>query len=307
LDKGLHLVPVGIPGELLIGGHQVGTGYLNRPGLTFEKFICVERKAQSAKRELRHALCAVRHASIYRTGDLARWQSDGNIEFLGRIDHQVKIRGFRIELGEIEFRLEEHEFVKEAVVVDRAAAESGDKYLCAYIVPGHAGAPPGSKELKSYLTRKLPGYMVPRYIVFMDKIPLTSSGKLDRRKLPAPEPGITGADSYVAPANQTEKKLTRIWAEILEIQQETIGTEASFFDLGGHSLSLIRMKTKITECFNKDIPVATMFRLPTIKALAAYIQEEEISFRVSEEVLEESLESMDETLNILADEEFNDE
>jgi amino acid adenylation domain-containing protein len=310
LDKGLHLVPVGIPGELLIGGHQVGTGYLNRPELTAEKF---ERDLWDLQ-DYHHGYHRSNRSyksyifkKVYKTGDLARWLPDGNIEFLGRIDHQVKIRGFRIELEEIESRLEEHEFVKEAVVVDRAAVESGDKYLCAYIVPDHAGTSPGSKELKSYLTRKLPGYMVPRYIVFMDKIPLTSSGKLDRRKLPAPEPGITGADSYVAPANETEKKLTRIWAEILEIQQETIGTETGFFELGGHSLSIIRMKTKITECFNKDIPVATLFRLPTIKALAAYIQEEEISFRVSEEVLEESLESMDETLNILANEEFNDE
>ncbi|MFC2146275.1 condensation domain-containing protein, partial [Acidobacteriota bacterium] len=316
LNESQQLQPIGAAGELCIAGSGLARGCLNNPELTAKKY-CLRRPGglfleKTAPLDPPQKLLINRSymsymSYIYRTGDLARWLPDGNIEFLGRIDHQVKIRGFRIEPGDIESCLTKHDSIKEAVVILRVSPETGDKNLCAYIVPENAGTAPGSSELKSFLSQTVPAYMIPRYFVPIDKMTLTPNGKLDRKKLPAPEPGFTVGDSYAPPANETEKKLARIWSEVLGIEKESISVESSFFDLGGHSLSLIKMKTKIKECFNKDIPVATMFRLPTISALAKYIQEEEINFRVSEEILDESLESMDETLKILADEEYNDE
>jgi len=324
LNELQQLQPLGTAGELCISGPGLARGCLNNPELTAERF-CLRRPGGA----LFEKSAPVKHLDpsrknfplnrshlsyrsyisylsyFYRTGDLARWLPDGNIEFLGRIDHQVKIRGFRIEPGEIESRLTQHDSVKEAVVIEKVSPGTGDKYLCAYIVPGNVGTNPGNTELKSFLAQTMPAYMIPRFFVALEKIPLTPNGKLDRKKLP--EPGFTVGDSYAPPGNETEEKLARIWSEILGIEIENISVESSFFDLGGHSLTLIRMKTKITEVFNKDIPVATMFRLPTISALAKYIQEEEINFRVSEEVLDESVNSMDETLKILAAEEYNNE
>jgi amino acid adenylation domain-containing protein len=341
LNESQHLQPIGAAGELCISGRGLARGCLNNPGLTGERFIravishlslisgagtetrpyilknldnpqipplfCRGDSPWSPHNFTHHSPLTTHHSPVYRTGDLARWLPDGNIEFLGRIDHQVKIRGFRIEPGEIESCLAKHDTIKEAVIIERVSPGTGDKYLCAYIVPGNVGPAPGSTELKSFLSQTLPGYMIPRYFVTLEQIPLTPNGKLDRKKLPGPEPGFTVGDSYAPPNDETEEKLARIWSEVLGIEKESIGIESSFFDLGGHSLNLIRMKTKIKEGFNKDIPIATMFRLPTISALSKYIQEEEINFRVSEEVLDESVESMDETLKILTGEEYNDE
>jgi acyl-coenzyme A synthetase/AMP-(fatty) acid ligase/acyl carrier protein len=291
--------PVGAAGELCIGGAGLARGYLNNPELTTKKFnkkFCGGPGGSFSKEPPGR-----RRQNLYKTGDLARWLADGTIEFLGRIDHQVKIRGFRIEPGEIESRLLKHEFIKEAVVT-AGENEQGDAYLCAYV--GSAGVSNlNNRELKEYLARTLPAYMVPRYIVPLDKIPLTSSGKPDRKKLP--EPGFTPGESYVAPGSETEEKLAVIWSEVLGIEKGVVGVESGFFELGGHSLSLIKMKAGIKEVFNIDIPVAGLFQLTTIRALAVHIQGEETNRQVAEEILDESVDSLDETLRLL--EEFEDE
>ncbi|WP_198042723.1 non-ribosomal peptide synthetase, partial [Oceanobacillus sp. AG] len=214
LNKHLQLQPVGVFGELFIGGEGVARGYLNRPELTKEKFLPNPFSPGE---------------KMYRTGDLARYLPDGNIEFLGRIDHQVKIRGYRIELGEIENTLLEHPDVKDATVMDWKDSEN-ETYLCAYVVFRNSDA---STELRDYLSQKLPAYMVPSFIEELDIIPLTSNGKIDRQALSKP----TGADQfkeYVAPTTELEKKLVEIWQEVLEV--ERIGVTDNFFNLGGHSL-----------------------------------------------------------------------
>jgi tyrocidine synthetase-3 len=194
-----------------------------------------------------------------------------------------------------------HGWIKEAVVIDRED-EQGDKYLCAYISPGGFSTL-DSAALKEYLARTLPAYMIPRYFVRLDRIPITSNGKLDRKKLP--EPGFTPGESYVAPGSETEEKLAVVWSEVLGIEKGVVGVESGFFELGGHSLSLVKMKAKIKDVFGIDIPIARMFQLPTIRALAVHIKGEETNFRVAEEILDESVDSIDQTLRLL--EEFEDE
>jgi amino acid adenylation domain-containing protein len=293
LDEGERLQPVGVPGELCISGVGLARGYLNKPELTAERFVDY--------RSYRTYRTYISSKKIYKTGDRARWLSEGNIEFLGRIDHQVKIRGFRIEMGEIESLLLKHESIKEVVVIDREN-EQGDKYLCAYIKVGGAFKL-NHAELKEYLSRSLPDYMIPRFFVPLDKIPITPNGKVDRKKLP--EPGFRPGEAYVAPETETEEKLAAVWAEVLGIDKEVVGVESGFFELGGHSLSLIKMKAGIKEAFNMDIPVARLFQLPTIRAIASYIQGEETNRQVAEEILVESAASMETTLRLF--EEFEDE
>ncbi|UCH98508.1 MAG: amino acid adenylation domain-containing protein, partial [Candidatus Aminicenantes bacterium] len=307
LDKAKHLLPIGVPGELYIGGTQVGRGYLNNPQLTNKKF-CLRRPggesiahgawriAYGAKHfailgsprrgapgpprknfSLKVPLKALKvpgkkiHMSytsyIYKTGDLAKWLPDGNIEFLGRIDHQVKIRGFRVELGEIESRLLNHPGIKDAVVQARVN-ETGERYLCAYIAPQLELS---VSELAEYLSRGLPGYMIPSYFVQLDKIPLTPNGKIDRKALPAP--GMEAGDHYKAPQDETEKKLTDIWSEILGIKKEKISVDANFFHLGGHSLKATVLFSRVHKEFNVNIPLTEIFNTPHIRGLAAYIKE----------------------------------
>jgi amino acid adenylation domain-containing protein len=310
LNEWLQLQPIGAAGELCISGTGLARGYLNKPGLTGGFFSrkpppCTPRKS----------FCFINQkffggaggdfskkppapARLYKTGDLARWLVDGNIEFLGRIDHQVKVRGFRIEVEEIESRLMKHKAIKDAVVIDRDDG-TGDNYLCAYVVlysPGLLKA----MELKEFLSRNLPGYMIPFHFVFLEQIPVTPNGKLDRKGLPVP--GAAAGEEYAAPAKEIEEKLAGIWSEVLGIEKRMVGVETGFFELGGHSLSLIRMKAKIKEYFNEDIPVATMFRLPTVRALAKYLQKEEISIQVSDDILADSVKTIEETLNLLGEE-----
>ena len=225
-----QLSPVGVPGELCISGIGLARGYLNKPELTVEKFIPSSLLRFSASPLLRF--------SLYRTGDRARWLPDGNIRFLGRIDRQVKVRGFRIEPGEVESRLLTHPRVKESVVVAREAGE-GETGLCAYIVPRSSNSIPAN-ELKEYLSQKLPHYMVPSSFIFLEKIPLTSSGKIDRRSLPEPDtvrPELKV--TYAAPQSEIEKKVVELWKQVLNL--ETMGVNDNFFDLGGHSLHVIRL------------------------------------------------------------------
>ncbi len=252
LDKYLRVLPLRILGELCIGGMGLSKGYYNNMLLTQEKFVDTPHLPEK---------------KVYRTGDLTRWLPDGNIEFLGRIDQQVKVRGFRIELEEIEDRLLKHETVKEAVV-GAGQYENGEKYLCAYIVPRSIGTD-NIPRWREYLQEKLPGYMVPTHFVLLEKIPLTASGKIDRRSLPQPE--ATAAGEYLAPRDEVEKKLVDIWSEILEIDRKWIGIDANFFELGGHSLKATALVLRIHKNFDVNISLSRVFQLSTIRRLAKSI------------------------------------
>ncbi|NIM14695.1 MAG: AMP-binding protein [Candidatus Aminicenantes bacterium] len=254
LDRNGSPVPIGVTGELCVSGAGITRGYLNRPELTAEKFI--EYRSYKTYRTYRS----------YKTGDLARWLEDGNIEFSGRIDHQVKIRGFRIELGEIENHLCGYEGVKEAVVTARGD-ETGDKYLCAYIVSGNGGM--NFSKVREYLLRHLPAYMVPAHFVLIDDIPLNRNGKVDRKRLPVPE--VISAKEYVPPRTAIEKQLTNIYSEILQFEKEKIGVNDDFFELGGNSLRLIKLTTRIHEVFNTRMPMTQIFRNSTIKQISNHI------------------------------------
>ncbi|MGB7604732.1 MAG: amino acid adenylation domain-containing protein, partial [Lutisporaceae bacterium] len=254
VDKYSNLVPVGVVGELCITGEGLARGYLNRPELTTEKFV--DNPFESGTR-------------MYKTGDLASWIPDGNIEFIGRIDHQVKIRGYRIEFGEIENRLLSHEVVKEALVLANNSND-GSKYLCAYI-----SADRGMKvsELRECLSKDLPDYMIPSYFIQMEKLPLTPNGKVDRKALPEPNGSISTGTEYEAPRNSTEEKLVTIWREILGI--EKIGINDNFFELGGHSLKATSLVAKIHKALSVEIPLRMIFNNPTIKGISEYVKDSE--------------------------------
>ncbi|HLP59825.1 MAG TPA: condensation domain-containing protein, partial [Candidatus Deferrimicrobium sp.] len=269
LDKVLQLVPAGVAGELFITGYQVGRGYLNNPELTAEKFgpqIALINKSFGKSRNPFSKGFLAAGGILYRTGDLARWLPDGNIEFLGRIDHQVKIRGFRVELGEIENRLLNYPGIKEAVVVVREG-DNGDKYICAYVVSDVENAIPG---LRDSLSKELPEYMIPSYFVPLEKIPLTPSGKIDRRALH--KPGLKADDTSTAPRDEIEERLAKLWAEALELGKTRIGIDANFFELGGHSLRATILIAKIHKDFQTKIPLSELFKAPRIREMAEYIR-----------------------------------
>ena len=257
LDAGGTILPTGVPGELYIGGKSVAQGYLNRVELTHERFI--HHPALPGER-------------VYKTGDRAGWMEDGNMNFLGRVDQQVKIRGFRIEPGEIESRLLAHKDVKQAVVrvwKDR----TGDPHLCAYLVPHPTrwnNTAAGTTALRTHLEQTMPAYMVPEYILALEKIPLTHNGKIDRNALP--EPWAVNRKAHEAPRNETELKLVEIWAEVLGLDKESIGIDAGFFELGGHSLKATILVSKIHKVFAVNIPLAEIFKTPTIKQLSRYVK-----------------------------------
>lgn len=260
LDSQLQPVPMGASGELHIGGAGLADGYLNRPELTAEKFIPHPHSDQPGAR-------------LYKTGDLARYLPDGNIEFLGRIDHQVKIRGFRIELGEIEAVLNQHPAVKQSVTIAREDIPA-DKRLVAYIVPQHQapGLAPGLGEIRSFLKQQLPEYMVPTAFVMLGTLPLNPNGKVDRHSLPAPTPERPELTSpFVAPKDPIELELTQIWELILGIQP--IGIQDHFFELGGNSLLAARLLAQTEEKFQKKLPLATLLQAPTIEQLAAILRQ----------------------------------
>jgi len=266
LDKYNNLQPIGVVGELCITGDGLARGYLNRLELTAEKFV--ENPSEPGTR-------------MYKTGDLARWMPDGNIEFLGRVDHQVKIRGFRIELGEVENKLLSHEAIKETLVIARED-NSGSKYLCAYIV--------GEKELtvlelRQHLAKAIPDYMIPSYFIQLEKLPLTSNGKVDRRLLPEPDSNISTGTEYEAPRNSTEEKLADIWREILGVDR--IGIHDNFFELGGHSLKATSLAAKIHKVLNVEVPLKEIFKAPTIKGIYEYIKISKESIYTSIEPVEE--------------------
>ncbi|NUO77763.1 MAG: amino acid adenylation domain-containing protein [Lysobacter sp.] len=247
VDARGQLVPVGVPGELLIGGLGVARGYLARPDLTAEKFVPDPHGPN-------------RGARLYRTGDLARRLRDGRIEVLGRIDHQVKLRGFRIELGEIESVLADHPQVRQAVVICRED-RPGDKRLVAYTIGEADGA-----ELRAHARQRLPEYMLPSAYVSLAQYPLTPNGKVDRKALPAPDADALEARAYMAPRNGEEETLARLWAEVLGL--ERVGIHDDFFDLGGHSLLATQLITRAQKAFGGEIALRTLFEAPTVAGFA---------------------------------------
>ena len=252
LDRWLQLVPVGVPGELYVGGVGLAHGYHRRPELTAERFIADHISGTSGER-------------LYRTGDLARWRHDGEIEFLGRIDNQVKIRGFRIELGEIEANLAQHQEVKDAVVLAREDSP-GDRRLVAYVVPRSEGD--GLTErLRARLREALPGHMVPAHFVFLSAVPVTANGKVDRDALPAPDlEAVSAGSQYLAPRTPTESTIAGIFADALGI--ESPGVNDDFFDLGGDSLKAAQIVTELRAMFHVDTAMRHLFERPTIAGLA---------------------------------------
>ncbi|PNQ83109.1 non-ribosomal peptide synthetase, partial [Paenibacillus sp. F4] len=265
VDAHLNPVPVGVLGELAIGGVGVARGYLNRPELTEEKFV--DSPFAAGER-------------LYRTGDLARWMEDGNVDFIGRIDNQAKIRGYRIETGEVEAKLLSVGGVKEAVVVVREDQE-GQKALCAYYTAEEGLT---AADLKRAIASELPGYMIPSYFVELERLPLTPNGKIDRKALPAPEGGASAGREYVAPRTELEAKLVAIWQDVLG--PVTIGVTDNFFDLGGHSLRATTLVSKVHKELSVDLPLRDVFRHSTIEAMAEAISQLERQEHLSIPVLD---------------------
>ena len=276
LDEHRQPVPIGVTGELYIGGDGLARGYLSQPELTAEKFMADPFLGAGAR--------------IYRTGDLARYRADGNIECLARIDNQVKIRGYRIELGEIEAALREQPEISQAMVSARED-ELGDKQLVAYLVAATGLPAPASSLVRRRLEKHLPGYMVPTAYVFLERLPISLNGKIDRKALPSPEvvAGHPDEEEFLAPATPVERQLAGIWEEVLH--REPIGIRENFFDIGGHSLSAMRVMARVRGVFDLEIPVSSLFQSPTIETLAMAIDgmrsstlSEEDLLRILEEI-----------------------
>ena len=255
VDRGQQLVPVGVAGELLIGGDGLAWGYLNQPGVTAEKFVP-------------HPFSQAPGARVYRSGDQVRWRAEGMLEFLGRQDRQIKLRGYRIELEEIEAALQHHPEIREAVVVCREEPP-GEKQLVAYVVPSAESVTSG--ELRTALQRRLPPYMVPAVFVLLPQLPLTPNGKVDLRALPQPDAGdrMPGV-SYVAPRTDLERQLAHIWQEVLKL--ERVGIHDNFFELGGHSLLATQLIWRISEHFAIKLPIQQLFEQPTIAELSSTVK-----------------------------------
>jgi amino acid adenylation domain-containing protein len=275
LDKHLKPLPVGVPGELYIGGVQVGRGYLNRPDLTEAAFIPDPFAKDSTSR-------------LYKTGDQARFLPDGTVEYLGRLDFQVKLRGLRIELGEIERALLAHSTVHECVVVVREDTP-GDQRLVAYCVP-ESGTTIVATDLRTHALQSLPEYMVPGAVVTLDVLPLSASGKVDRRALPQPDVTQRDESSYVAPRNDAEAELADLWSALLNV--ERVGVFDSFFELGGHSLLLTQLASRIEDRFGVKLSLRVLFGAPTIDEMALAILAEQAAEHDPGE-LETMLDSMD--------------
>ncbi|WP_103125447.1 non-ribosomal peptide synthetase [Nostoc cycadae] len=252
LDANLHPVPIGVPGEIYLGGDGISLGYLNQPELTTQKFI-------------NNPFIQEPNARLYKTGDLAQYRADSNIEFLGRIDRQVKIRGYRIEIGEIEAALKQHPLVREVVVI---ATEENFR-LIAYIIP-HQKTFPSSSEFRSFLMKNLPEYMVPSTFLMLKSLPVLPNGKVDYKALPQ-QVQIQLEETFVAPQSELEQMITNIWQEVLKV--EKVGIHHNFFDLGGHSLLMVQIHTKLRTALNRDISMVELFECPTISTLANHLSQ----------------------------------
>ena len=258
LDGGMRMVPVGVVGELYIGGEGLARGYLHRAELTAEKFVPHPYGRTAGER-------------LYRTGDMARWLKTGALEYLGRTDQQVKVRGYRIELGEIETALISHAGVQDAVVLARED-EAGEKRLVAYVVPSGDGPELTISEMRGYLREKLPAYMIPSALVVLTELPFTPNGKVDWRALPAPAGTRPELERpYVAPRDATEEIVAAIWIELLGVTQ--VGVHDNFFELGGHSLLATRVISKVREAFGSEVPLRALFEEPTVAGLAQRIED----------------------------------
>jgi amino acid adenylation domain-containing protein len=332
LDSYGNPVPVGVPGELYIGGAGLARGYLNRPELTREKFVPnpfakiedrgskIEDSGLAAQEKLSSIFDPRSSTRLYKTGDLVCYRADGAIEFLGRVDQQVKIRGFRVEPGEIEAALGQHPAVREAVVLAREDAP-GDRRLVAYVVPtnderrttndedlassfiAHRSSFQG--ELRSFLKEKLPDYMVPAAFVVLDEWPMTPSGKVDRKALPAPDgAGRTSNDTFVAPSNPIEQHLAEIWSELLGATQ--VGVHDDFFELGGHSLLATQLVSRLRDTFQVELPLRQLFEMPTVAGVAQLIIKSQFEQADSDDISDLLSEldqlSDDEVQRMLADE-----
>lgn len=254
-DRAGQLVPVGVTGELYIGGPQVARGYLDRPALTAEKFVPHPFSNEPGER-------------LYKTGDMVRYRPDGMLEFKGRRDHQVKVRGYRIELGEIEAVVTQHPAVAECVALVRED-EPGQKRLVGYVVCSQ-GPAPTVLELRKFLETRMPGYMVPGTFVVLQAFPLTSNGKIDRKRLPIPEGGRGELESeFIAPQTPIQIELAEIWREVLKVEQ--VGVHDDFFELGGHSLLAMQMVSRIYQAFEVELPLSVFFEQPTVAGMADFL------------------------------------
>jgi acyl carrier protein len=257
LDQYRQPVPIGVKGEMYVGGAGVTRGYLNRSELTLERFIP-------------HPFNNQPNARLYKSGDLARYLPNGDIEYLGRIDDQVKIRGFRIELGEIEVLISQHPAVRETVVI-LSSSQADEQRIVAYVVP-QTKQRLSIFELRKFLESKLPNYMIPAAFVTLEALPLTPNGKVDRKALPTPNTARPELEAiYQPPQNEVEKTIAEIWREALNV--EDVGIHDNFFELGGHSLLLVQVHSKLREVFKRDLSVLDLFRYPTINSLADYFNQ----------------------------------
>jgi amino acid adenylation domain-containing protein len=257
LDGDRNPVPMGVRGEIYVGGDNLARGYWRRPELTAQRFV-------------ENPIAPECSARLYRTGDLGRFRASGDIEYLGRVDDQVKIRGVRIELGEIEFALVGHSGVREAVVAAREDV-TGEKRLVAYYTASDPNGPTiEARELRAHLSSQLPDYMVPAAYVRMHRMPLTANGKLDSKALPMPEGDAHAVRGYEAPKGEIERRLVEIWADVLKV--ERVGRQDNFFELGGHSLLVMQVMARIRHIFDLELPVRRMFEEPTVAALAEEVQ-----------------------------------
>jgi amino acid adenylation domain-containing protein len=277
LDSHLQPVPIGVAGELHIGGAGLARSYLNQLELTEQKFIPNPFSNKSGDR-------------LYKTGDLGRYRSDGTIEFLGRVDNQVKIRGFRIEVGEIEAELSQHPAVQQVAIVDRED-QPGNKRLVAYFVPNQEQVP-SPDELRRFLKEKLPDFMLPSAFVHLDVLPLTPNGKVNRQALPVPDPSHMGSEvTFVPPRNLTEETLASIWGDLLKL--ERVGIHDDFFDLGGHSLLATQVISRLREALSVELPLRCLFESSTIAELAELVVAQQIK-QVESDTLEQILAEVDE-------------
>jgi nonribosomal peptide synthetase DhbF len=268
LDDDLNETPIGVVGQLYIGGDGLARGYLGRPGLTASRFIA-NPYGEPGER-------------MYRTGDRVKWRLDGELEFLGRSDDQVKIRGFRVEPGEIEAALLQHERIGQAVVVARS--EEGDKRLVAYVVSDEEeSTPPAAEELREHLRERLPEHMVPSAFVLLKELPLTANGKVDHRRLPAPDLSAQLLHRYVGPQTPTEQVLAQIWREALHL--ERVGINDNFFDVGGHSIALASILVPINRALGRELTLLDLFRYPSIAALARYLRDDGRATRPTEDIV----------------------
>jgi len=262
VDEEQELVPVGVVGELVIGGAGLAHGYVKRGEQTAERFVP-------------DGLSGVAGGRLYRTGDQARYRGDGALEVLGRRDEQVKVRGYRIETGEVEAALRELEWVREAVVVVREQEESGDKGLVAYLVAKRAEEDEAARadrvrEIRARLRERLPEYMAPSAYVWLEELPLTPNGKVDRRTLPAPDQSGRGTESYVEPTTAVQELVAQIWRELLRV--ERVGVTDNFFELGGHSLLGTVVVSRVRATFQIELPLQSLFETPTVAGLAETIE-----------------------------------